>query len=148
VANFDLSFFDTNNNISQKKITNSLNRLPTYHSPNNLTSSTHQSPHKYKLTHKHPIPSTLSAQEDTMGRSYNKLRKGTNPETPPNWTDQQYHKYCREPCLGREGRPNKAQKCDKCLRVKAQMEKLVQNDTSARRQEKLTWGFKGMAADD
>lgn len=76
-----------------------------------------------------------------MTRSYTNQAKATNVQTPVNWTDLQEHKYCKQLDWGRNGRPNKAQKCDDCLAVKAQQEKLVQSDTSARRQEKMAWGY-------
>lgn len=76
-----------------------------------------------------------------MGRSYNKLHKATNVQAPKQWTQVTEHKYCKQRDWGREGRPNKAQKCDECLAVKAQQEKLAQSDTSARRQEKMSWGW-------
>ncbi|KAM7219329.1 hypothetical protein V8F06_005228 [Rhypophila decipiens] len=76
-----------------------------------------------------------------MGRSYNKAHKATNVQAPKQWTDVTEHKYCKQVDLGREGKPNKAQKCDQCLAIKAQQEKLTQMDTSARRQEKMGWGY-------
>jgi len=76
-----------------------------------------------------------------MGHSYNKLAKATNAEPPVQWTDVQTHKYCGRTDRGRKGKPNKAQKCDACMAVKAHLEKATQRDTAARRQEKMSWGF-------
>ncbi|KAK0656229.1 hypothetical protein B0T16DRAFT_343048 [Cercophora newfieldiana] len=76
-----------------------------------------------------------------MGHSYNKLAKATNTDPPKQWTDIQTHKYCGQVDYGRIGKPNKAQKCDACMLVKAASEKAIQRDTSARRQEKMAWGY-------
>lgn len=76
-----------------------------------------------------------------MGRSYNKQAKATNTTAPKQWRDVQPHKYCGKVDYGKTGKPNKAQKCDDCMLVKAQSEKAIQRDTSERRQEKMSWGF-------
>ncbi|KAK0628307.1 hypothetical protein B0T17DRAFT_486186 [Bombardia bombarda] len=83
-----------------------------------------------------------------MGHSYNKLPKATNIDPPRQWTDVTEHKYCKQTDLGRTGRPNKAQKCDACLAIKAASEKATQRDTDARRQEKISWGFGDFSSGD
>jgi hypothetical protein len=78
-----------------------------------------------------------------MGHSYNKLQKATNADAPPQWTVMRPHKYCGRMDRGSPGRgggkPNKAQKCDACMAVKAAADKAIQRDTAARRQEKMGW---------
>lgn len=76
-----------------------------------------------------------------MGHSYDKKHKATNTEPPVQWTDLTPHKYCGAVDYGRIGKPNKAQKCDACMEIKAASDKAVQRDTAARRQEKLAWGY-------
>ncbi|KAK0730103.1 hypothetical protein B0H67DRAFT_560760 [Lasiosphaeris hirsuta] len=82
-----------------------------------------------------------------MGHSYNKQAKATNTEPPEQWIDLKPHKYCKQVERGRAGKPNKAQKCDACMAVKAASDKAVQRDTAARRQEKLGWGFGDFGGD-
>ncbi|KAK3336351.1 hypothetical protein B0T19DRAFT_409229 [Cercophora scortea] len=76
-----------------------------------------------------------------MGHSYNKAHKATNVEAPWQWTDMTPHKYCKRIDRGRVGRPNKAQKCDDCLALKAASDKAAQRDSATRRQEKISWGL-------
>ncbi|KAK3388104.1 hypothetical protein B0T20DRAFT_109287 [Sordaria brevicollis] len=76
-----------------------------------------------------------------MGHSYDKAAKATNIEPPPQWQDQTTHKYCGKTDRGRIGKPNKAQKCDDCLAVKAHRAKEAQRDTDIRRQEKMEWAM-------
>ncbi|KAK0733775.1 hypothetical protein B0T26DRAFT_634081 [Lasiosphaeria miniovina] len=78
-----------------------------------------------------------------MGHSFNRAHTATNIEPPPQWQDITTHKYCKRVDLGRLGKPNKAQKCDECLAVKAASSKANQRDAAARRQEKLSWGLEG-----
>ncbi|CCC08001.1 hypothetical protein SMACR_01565 [Sordaria macrospora] len=78
-----------------------------------------------------------------MGHSYNKAAKATNIESPVQWTDQTKHKYCGKIDSGRIGKPNKAQKCDACLQIKAHRAKESQRDTDNRRQDKIAWSAFG-----
>ncbi|OAA53457.1 hypothetical protein SPI_09385 [Niveomyces insectorum RCEF 264] len=73
-----------------------------------------------------------------MARSYKSRQgTGTNPQTPPNWTDLTRHKYCGALDLGRAGKANKAQKCLACLQIKAHRDGITRRETSQRREDKM-----------
>ncbi|KAK4185731.1 hypothetical protein QBC35DRAFT_388843 [Podospora australis] len=75
-----------------------------------------------------------------MGRSYDRgSGGGGDSKIPMQWTDEILHKYCGKVDRGREGKSNKAQKCDECILIKASREKAQQKDTSSRRNEKMGW---------
>lgn len=97
------------------------------------------------LQNNHPLNNNSDKKEQNkqnMGHSYNKLPKATNTEAPPQWVNLRPHKYCGQiDRAGRVGKPNKAQKCDACMAVKAASDKAIQRDTAARRQEKMGWDF-------
>lgn len=74
-----------------------------------------------------------------MGRSYDRAHRATNTEPPVQWTEDYPHKYCSKIEKGSKGKPNKAQKCDDCIAIKAARDKAQQRDTSGRRNEKMGW---------
>lgn len=77
-----------------------------------------------------------------MARSFKARQSGgTNPQTPPNWTEMVPHKYCGAMDLGRVGKDNKAQKCAACLTVKAQMDGANDRATKRRREEKMSFAL-------
>ncbi|KAK4103376.1 hypothetical protein N658DRAFT_494705 [Parathielavia hyrcaniae] len=76
-----------------------------------------------------------------MGRSYVKNPSTTAAAKPVQWTDEVLHKYCGALDMGKDGKPNKAHRCEACLAVKARQSKW-QGGAKGKRsgtQQKVGW---------